>query len=183
MQDSTDEVEQEMYEVLNDVQLACNTSVEILNDLLCFDKIEGGILELHKQEVPVIRFLTETCRQFTGEFVGFSWRFFILFTNLSSLWHACGRYTIHSIHLSLFHPLINPSSDTFSHILTSHMFTHSGQARERGVKLLIDMTTITHVTQRGQGLDDAPVDTLALPHSPTHSPTLLPNPTYSHKPS
>ena len=55
-----------MYEVLNDVQLACNTSVEILNDLLCFDKIEGGILELHKQEVPVIRFLTETCRQFTG---------------------------------------------------------------------------------------------------------------------
>ena len=63
------------------------------------------------------------------------------------------------------------------------MFTHSGQARERGVKLLIDMTTITHVTQRGQGLDDAPVDTLALPHSPTHSPTLLPNPTYSHKPS
>ena len=66
LQDSTDEVEQEMYEVLNDVQLACNTSVEILNDLLCFDKIEGGILELHKQEVPVIRFLTETCRQFTG---------------------------------------------------------------------------------------------------------------------
>ena len=55
-----------MFEVLNDVQLACNTSVEILNDLLCFDKIEGGILELHKQEVPVTRFLTETCRQFTG---------------------------------------------------------------------------------------------------------------------
>ena len=85
LQDSTDEVEQEMYEVLNDVQLACNTSVEILNDLLCFDKIEGGILELHKQEVPVIRFLTETCRQFTGGWVFLG--FLDIFPSSSQLCH------------------------------------------------------------------------------------------------
>ena len=96
LQHSTTPRDRDIYEVLHDVQLACNTSVEvrwwpagwraggaplirsrtflplyaavqILNDLLSFEKLEGGILDLHAQEVPVLRFLTETLRQFSGQ--------------------------------------------------------------------------------------------------------------------
>jgi protein involved in sex pheromone biosynthesis len=39
------------YDTLCDVSQACRTAVDILNDLLCFDKLESGILEVHKHEV------------------------------------------------------------------------------------------------------------------------------------
>jgi hypothetical protein len=39
------------YDTLIDVKQACGTAVDILNDLLCFDKLESGILELHKHKV------------------------------------------------------------------------------------------------------------------------------------
>jgi hypothetical protein len=36
---------------LDDVNSACRIALDILNDLLCFDKLESGILVLHKEEV------------------------------------------------------------------------------------------------------------------------------------
>jgi signal transduction histidine kinase len=48
-----------------EVQSACRTAVETLNDLLCFDKLESGILKLHKHEVPVIPFL-DNCVKMLG---------------------------------------------------------------------------------------------------------------------
>ena len=44
----------ERSEILVDVNVACRTTLDILNDLLCFDKMEGGILVAHKHEVPEI---------------------------------------------------------------------------------------------------------------------------------
>ena len=67
IQGSTDLQDIETYEVLHDVQLALNTGVEILNDLLCFDKLEGGLLKVHKQNVPILRFVNETCRTVAGQ--------------------------------------------------------------------------------------------------------------------
>ena len=67
IQGSTDTHDIETYEVLHDVQLALNTGVEILNDLLCFDKLEGGLLKLHKQNVPILRFVNETCGTVSGQ--------------------------------------------------------------------------------------------------------------------
>jgi hypothetical protein len=39
------------YDTLCDVSQACRAAVDILNDLLCFDKLESGILEVNKHEV------------------------------------------------------------------------------------------------------------------------------------
>ena len=57
----------EHRETLLDVQTACRIAVEILNDLLCFDKLESGILELHKHEVPVNSFISDCVNMFGSQ--------------------------------------------------------------------------------------------------------------------
>ena len=64
---TTDEKNIEHYEILLDVQSACKTAVEILNDFLCFDKLESGILEIHKLEVSVIPFITNCVSMFSSQ--------------------------------------------------------------------------------------------------------------------
>ena len=54
-------------ETLLDVQSACRIAVEILNDLLCFDKLESGILELHKQDVTVTPFIASCVKMFASQ--------------------------------------------------------------------------------------------------------------------
>ena len=54
-------------ETLLDVQSACRIAVEILNDLLCFDKLESGILELHKQDIAVTPFIASCVRMFASQ--------------------------------------------------------------------------------------------------------------------
>ena len=52
---------------MTDVKAACRTAVQILDDLLCFDKLESGILEIHKHEVPVMPFVTDCVSMFTSQ--------------------------------------------------------------------------------------------------------------------
>ena len=54
-------------DILADVSVACRTAVDILNDLLCFDKMESGILEVHKLDVPVISFLADSVGMFSAQ--------------------------------------------------------------------------------------------------------------------
>jgi signal transduction histidine kinase/CheY-like chemotaxis protein len=54
-------------ETLLDVQSACKIAVEILNDLLCFDKLESGILELHKHDVAVAPFINDCVNMFVSQ--------------------------------------------------------------------------------------------------------------------
>ena len=46
---------------------ACRTSIEILNDLLCFDKVESGMLELNKHDFKVLSFLSDSVNMFTSQ--------------------------------------------------------------------------------------------------------------------
>ena len=46
---------------------ACRTSIEILNDLLCFDKLESGMLELNKQDFKILSFLSDSVKMFTSQ--------------------------------------------------------------------------------------------------------------------
>jgi signal transduction histidine kinase len=63
--DSLDqEVDKDIHETLNDVNVACMTAVDILNDLLTFEKLESGILELHKTEESAISFIKECVNTF-----------------------------------------------------------------------------------------------------------------------
>eukprot|EP00596_Hydrurales_sp_CCMP1899_P008433 CAMPEP_0119051260 /NCGR_PEP_ID=MMETSP1177-20130426/72933_1 /TAXON_ID=2985 /ORGANISM="Ochromonas sp, Strain CCMP1899" /LENGTH=620 /DNA_ID=CAMNT_0007030401 /DNA_START=1058 /DNA_END=2920 /DNA_ORIENTATION=- len=57
----------ERHDTLVDVKQACGIAVDILNDLLCFDKLESGILELHKHQVPVIPFIKDCVSMFSGQ--------------------------------------------------------------------------------------------------------------------
>jgi signal transduction histidine kinase/CheY-like chemotaxis protein len=64
---TTDEKDIEHYETLLGVQSACKSAVEILNDLLCFDKLESGILEMHKLDVSVIPFICNCVNMFSSQ--------------------------------------------------------------------------------------------------------------------
>ena len=67
LKSSTDARSMDNHETLVDVQSACRTSVEILNDLLCFDKLESGILELHKHDVTVMPFIDNCVNMFASQ--------------------------------------------------------------------------------------------------------------------
>ena len=67
MKESEDPKDADRYDTLRDVNLSCKAAVDILNDLLCFDKLESGILELHKQETNVIPFVTECVAMFAAQ--------------------------------------------------------------------------------------------------------------------
>jgi hypothetical protein len=43
--------EAELREILEDVSNACGVALETLNEFLCYDKLEDGMLELHTQSV------------------------------------------------------------------------------------------------------------------------------------
>ena len=51
-------------ETLEDVNLSCKAALDILNDLLCFDKLESGILVLHKQDMPILPFISNCVNMF-----------------------------------------------------------------------------------------------------------------------
>ena len=67
LENSTNSKDTDRYEILLDVKGACRTAVQILDDLLCFDKLESGILEVHKHDVPVIPFITDCVNMFTSQ--------------------------------------------------------------------------------------------------------------------
>jgi signal transduction histidine kinase len=41
----------QLLETLADVNLSCVAAVDILNDLLTFEKLEGGMMDLHKESI------------------------------------------------------------------------------------------------------------------------------------
>lgn len=43
---------------------ACATAVDTLNDILLFDKMDSGILNLHKTRVPIVEFINECVSMF-----------------------------------------------------------------------------------------------------------------------
>ena len=59
--------EAEMCETLSDIRLACSTAVDILNDLLSFEKLESGILVLHRENISVMKFMKEGIVMFSAQ--------------------------------------------------------------------------------------------------------------------
>ena len=57
----------ELFDILLGVQSACKTAVEMLNDLLCFDKLESGTMELHKLDVEVVPFIADCANMFSSQ--------------------------------------------------------------------------------------------------------------------
>jgi signal transduction histidine kinase len=55
----------ERYDTLCDVNMSCMVAVDILNDLLCYEKLESGILELHKENIVVEPFLKDCVSMFS----------------------------------------------------------------------------------------------------------------------
>ena len=67
LQTSSNPRDIERKEILVDVNVACRTTLDILNDLLCFDKMESGILVVHKHEVPVLSFISDCVGMFSAQ--------------------------------------------------------------------------------------------------------------------
>ena len=65
MRDSKDPKDAERYDTLCDVNFSCSAAVDILNDLLCYEKLDSGILELHKENVMIIPFLNDCISMFS----------------------------------------------------------------------------------------------------------------------
>ena len=70
MEDETDPEDADRLDTVSDVTAACKTAVDILDDLLCFDMLESGILELHKQEIAVLPFLYDNIKLFSTQAKG-----------------------------------------------------------------------------------------------------------------
>lgn len=51
-------------EIVEEMKQACETAICTLNDVLLYDKIEGGTMMLEKRQIPVIQLLCQTIRPF-----------------------------------------------------------------------------------------------------------------------
>jgi signal transduction histidine kinase/CheY-like chemotaxis protein len=67
LRQSTDVKDAERFETLSDVNTSCSTAIDILNDLLCFEKLESGILELHKTNEPILPFIQGCVNMFSAQ--------------------------------------------------------------------------------------------------------------------
>jgi hypothetical protein len=56
--------QKEHLDTLQDIQKSCTVALDILNDLLCFNKLESGVLELHREQVKVVGFVRESVAMF-----------------------------------------------------------------------------------------------------------------------
>ncbi len=54
----------ELMDTVNDLKLSCDQSLEILNQLLTYDKIDSGLQKLDKTTFSVVPFLEDTTRPF-----------------------------------------------------------------------------------------------------------------------
>ena len=52
------------FETLQDIEIACDTSINILNDLLSYEKIEAGLMQLEKTQLHVWPFILQTVKPF-----------------------------------------------------------------------------------------------------------------------
>ena len=66
-EDTQDPVEVERRETLVETKLACGAALDILNELLLFDKLETGALMLHKQNVPVCELVEDSLKMFSAQ--------------------------------------------------------------------------------------------------------------------
>jgi two-component system, sensor histidine kinase len=66
LKESRDPKDIERYDTLCDVNTSCKAAVDILNDLLCYEKLESGILELHKEDIVVDLFLKNCVSMFSA---------------------------------------------------------------------------------------------------------------------
>lgn len=64
---SNDKRDAARYDTLCDVNMSCTAAVSILNDLLCYEKLESGKMELHKETVTVEPFLKNCLSLFAAQ--------------------------------------------------------------------------------------------------------------------
>jgi signal transduction histidine kinase len=55
------------YDTLYDINMSCVAAVDILNDLLSYDKLGSGALELHKEEIVVESYVQSSLSMFTAQ--------------------------------------------------------------------------------------------------------------------
>jgi signal transduction histidine kinase/CheY-like chemotaxis protein len=60
-------VDMARYDTLYDINMSCVAAVDILNDLLCYDKLGSGALELHKEEIVVESYVQSSLSMFTAQ--------------------------------------------------------------------------------------------------------------------
>eukprot|EP01039_Chlorochromonas_danica_P017905 gene17905-21419_t len=53
-----------LREVLNDVQDSCTLAVDLLNDLLVYEKIDDGVFKINTSPIALYRILTEADKLF-----------------------------------------------------------------------------------------------------------------------
>ena len=53
-----------LLETVKDSEMSCETAVEILDDLLAYEKLDAGIMLLEKTILPAWEFVKETVRPF-----------------------------------------------------------------------------------------------------------------------
>jgi signal transduction histidine kinase/CheY-like chemotaxis protein len=62
---TSDPIEKDRLQTLSETSMACEAALNILNELLLYDKIEKGILELNKENIPVLDLINTSARMFS----------------------------------------------------------------------------------------------------------------------
>ena len=83
--DDNANLNRQLLETMDDIEHSCDTSLEILNDLLSYEKLDAGILQLERKSVLVYPLLRDTARPFQIQVCSVAYLPFLL---------LCNRYVV-----------------------------------------------------------------------------------------
>jgi hypothetical protein len=62
-------IKDEIIDVISDCNKSCDDAIDVLNQLLLYDKLESSLLVLDKSYIPIIPFLQETIQPFEKQVI------------------------------------------------------------------------------------------------------------------
>jgi len=57
-------MEQDVFDVVEEAHISCEAAVDILNDLLTYEKLDGGLLQTYFKQEPAIDFVQNVTKLF-----------------------------------------------------------------------------------------------------------------------
>ena len=76
-EDSTINGNKDNLKTVTDIKTSCDVAVNVLNELLMFDKLEGGTLLLERVEIDIIEFMQEVVQLFQIQVIYMQYNIYI----------------------------------------------------------------------------------------------------------
>lgn len=126
-----------LREVLNDVQDSCTLAVDLLNDLLVYEKIDDGVFKINTSPIALYRILTEADKLFNllskGSCVSFAMDTRLTSSQLQTTVVEINRSKFHQVIRNIFTNAIKFTPSKGTVLMKAEVFGTADDATDNGI--------------------------------------------------